>query len=70
MFNFGDKNLVRLGGQEKLFLEKFAPFINQKNYEKLVEEFNQNYYYIERNANPKLIFMDLFLKTNELLNLK
>lgn len=70
MYNFGNKNLVRLGGQEKIFLEKFAPFINQKNYEKLIEEFNQNYYYIERNANPKLIFMDLILKTNEFLNLK
>ena len=41
-----------------------------KNYEKLVEEFNNNYYYIERNANPKILFMDLILKTNELINTK
>ncbi|PBQ31837.1 DNA polymerase III subunit delta' [Sphingobacteriaceae bacterium] len=70
MFNYGDKNLVRLSGQEKQFLEKFAPFVNQKNYERLVEEFNSNYYYIERNANPKILFMDLILKTNELINMK
>lgn len=70
MYNFGDKNLVRLSGQEKQFLEKFAPFVTQKNFEKLVEEFNNNYYYIERNANPKILFMDLILKTNELINLK
>ncbi len=70
MYNYGDKNLVRLSGQEKQFLEKFAPFVNQKNYERLIEEFNSNYYYIERNANPKILFMDLFLKTNELINLK
>jgi DNA polymerase III subunit delta' len=70
MYNFGDKQLVRLSGQEKQFLEKFAPFINRRNYEKLVEEFNANYYYIERNANPKILFMDLLLKTNELINLK
>jgi DNA polymerase III subunit delta' len=70
MYNFGERNLVRLSGAEKQFLEKFAPFINQKNYEKLVEEFNGNYYYIERNANPKILFMDLILKTNELINLK
>jgi DNA polymerase-3 subunit delta' len=68
MFNYGSKDLVRLSGQEKQFLEKFAPFITQKNYEKLVEEFNNNYYYIERNANPKILFMDLILKTNELIN--
>ncbi|MBK9285229.1 MAG: DNA polymerase III subunit delta [Sphingobacteriaceae bacterium] len=70
MFNFGDQSLVRISGQEKQFLEKFAPFINQKNYEQLVEEFNSNYYYIERNANPKILFMDLLLKTNELINKK
>ncbi|NBU05317.1 MAG: DNA polymerase III subunit delta, partial [Sphingobacteriia bacterium] len=70
MFNYGDKNLVRLTGQEYHFLEKFAPFINHKNYEKLINEFNQNYYYIERNANPKILFMDLMLKTNELIHLK
>jgi DNA polymerase-3 subunit delta' len=70
MFNFGDKSLIRLSGSERAFLEKFAPFINQKNYEKLVEEFNSNYYYIERNANPKILFIDLLLKTNELINMK
>jgi DNA polymerase III subunit delta' len=70
MFNYGAKDLVRLSGQEKLFLEKFAPFVNQNNYEALIEAFNANYYYIERNANPKILFMDLFLKTNELINLK
>lgn len=70
MFNFGSKDLVRLSGQEKQFLEKFAPFINKKNYEKLIEEFNSNYYYIERNANPKILFMDLLLRTNELINIK
>ena len=70
MYNFGDRNLVRLSGAEKQFLEKFAPFVNQRNYERLVEEFNTNYYYVERNANPKILFMDLILKTNELINLK
>ena len=70
MFNFGSRDLVRLSGNEKQFLEKFSRYINQKNYEKLVEEFNGSYYYIERNANPKILFMDLLLKTNELINLK
>ncbi|MDI1356222.1 MAG: DNA polymerase III subunit delta' [bacterium] len=70
MYNYGAKDLVRLSGQERQFLEKFAPFVNQKNYERLVEEFNSNYYYIERNANPKILFTDLLLTTNELINLK
>lgn len=70
MYNYGEKNLVRLNGAEKAFLEKFAPFINQNNYQELVEEFNNDYYYIERNANPKILFMDLILRTNELINRK
>ncbi len=70
MFNFGERGLVRLSGSEKQFLEKFAPFVNQKNYQLLTDEFNSNYYYIERNANPKILFMDLLLKTNEYINLK
>lgn len=68
MYNFGSRDLVRLSGNEKQFLEKFAPFITHRNYEMLVEEFNSNCYYIERNANPKILFMDLLLKTNELIN--
>jgi DNA polymerase-3 subunit delta' len=70
MYNFGSKGLIHLGGNELQFLEKFAPFVTQKNYEKLSEEFNLSYYYIERNANPKILFFDLLLKTNELINLK
>ena len=70
MMNFGSQDLVRLSGNEKQFLEKFSPYITQKNYEKLVEEFNGSYYYIERNANPKILFMDLLFTTNSLINLK
>jgi DNA polymerase-3 subunit delta' len=70
MQNFGSRELVKLSGQEKQFLEKFAPFVTQRNYEKLVEEFNTNYYYLERNANSKILFMDLLLRTGELLNQK
>jgi DNA polymerase-3 subunit delta' len=70
MYNYGNRQLIRLGGTEKAFLEKFAPFIHQHNYEALVEEFNGNYYYIERNANPKILFLDLLLKVNELINRK
>ena len=68
MYNFGEKNLIRLAGAEKQFLEKFAPYITNRNYQKLTEIFNDNYYYVERNANPKILFMDLIMKTNELIN--
>ncbi|MBL7937021.1 MAG: hypothetical protein JNM51_14535 [Bacteroidia bacterium] len=69
MFNFGSVDLVRHSGEEKEFITKFARFVNQRNYEKLFEEFNSAFYHIERNANPKILFMDLIMKTNELINL-
>ncbi|MES2565622.1 MAG: DNA polymerase III subunit delta' [Bacteroidota bacterium] len=69
MFNFGSVDLVRHSGEEKEFITKFARFINQRNYERLLEEFNSAFYHVERNANPKILFMDLIMKTNELINL-
>ena len=70
MHNFGSADLVRLNGDEKTFVTKFSKFINHRNYEKITTEFNSSFYYIERNANPKILFMDLIMKTNELINLK
>ncbi len=70
MMNYGGMNLNRFRGEEMDFVRKFAPFVHQGNYEKLVEEFNTACYHIERNANPKVLFMDLALKTNELINIK
>jgi DNA polymerase-3 subunit delta' len=56
--------------EEKEFLQKFKTFITLKNLEGLAEEFNKAFYHIERNASSKILFMDLALKTNELLNKK
>ncbi|MCF8423526.1 MAG: DNA polymerase III subunit delta' [Bacteroidia bacterium] len=69
MFNFGSPDLLRHSGDEKEFIVKFSRFVNQRNYEKLLEEFNSAFYHVERNANPKILFMDLILKTNEYLNM-
>lgn len=56
--------------EEKEFLQKFHPYINLQNHEALTEEFNKAFYHIERNASAKIMFMDLALKTNELLSKK
>ena len=61
MFNFGSVDLVRHSGEEKEFITKFARFVNQRNYERLLEEFNSAFYHVERNANPKILFMDLIM---------
>ncbi len=70
IFNYAAPEQVKLRGEEQGFITKFSVFVHQGNYEKLVEEFNKAYYHIERNANPKILFMDLALKTNEFLHIK
>jgi len=65
MFNFGSVGLVRQSGQEKEFITKSSCFVHQRNYERSLEEFNSAFYHLERNANPKILSMDLLMKPNE-----
>jgi len=55
---------------EHNFSVNFSKFINPKNIEKIHEEFNNAYNDILRNANPKILFLDLSIKLTKLLRLK
>ncbi|OFY87585.1 MAG: DNA polymerase III subunit delta' [Bacteroidetes bacterium RIFCSPLOWO2_12_FULL_35_15] len=69
VLNYGDASLVKLGASEQEFVQKFSPFIHSSNTEQFIEELNKAHYHMERNANAKILFMDLAFKFNELLNL-
>lgn len=69
IINYGDPSLTKLGADEQEFVKKFAPFIHSNNIERFTEELNKAYYHMERNANAKILFMDLAFKFNELLNI-
>lgn len=51
-------------------LSKLAPFIHSKNIEEIYKLITDSTYYIERNANPKLIFLDLSIHLTKLLHRK
>jgi DNA polymerase-3 subunit delta' len=70
MANYADKNLAHVTDKEMEFLKKFSPFINAGNCMQFTEELNKAYMHIERNANPKILFLDISFKFNELLNIK
>ncbi len=53
---------VVMTADQKAFLTKFSPFINHNNIVLLSEAIEDAHYHIERNANPKILFMDLSLK--------
>jgi len=67
--NYGE-GLTKSSPEEIAFLKKFAPFVHFGNIEAMTEELNKAFYHVERNANPKILFMDLCLKMNDLLNIK
>lgn len=68
VLNYGDDTLVKLGADEQEFVKKFSPFIHGANIQCFIEELDKAYFHMERNANPKILFMDLAFKFNELLN--
>jgi len=51
--------LVLSAGTEKGFVEKFSPVLNIERTDAVQEELNSAITHIERNANSKIVFMDL-----------
>ena len=70
MLHYGDEELLRVEGKESQFIRKFYPFVNGGNAIPLTELFNEAYYAIERNGNPKILFLDLTLNVIKLLRQK
>jgi DNA polymerase-3 subunit delta' len=68
--NYGSDDLERAGDKVAQFLVKFAPYIHGANCIEIIELFNDAIYHIERNANPKILFLDLSLKLTKLLRVK
>jgi DNA polymerase III subunit delta' len=54
--------VMKTAGAEKQFIEKFHQRIIGADTIEIVEEFNNAIYHIERNANAKILFMDISLK--------
>jgi DNA polymerase-3 subunit delta' len=69
MSNYGHDSLIKLAADEQEFIKRFAPFIHSANAERFIEELNKAHYHLERNANAKILLMDLAIKFNELLNI-
>jgi DNA polymerase-3 subunit delta' len=52
------------------FVQKFSKVIHANNVALLSNQLNQAHYYIERNANPKMVFVDLSLQLAKFLKVK
>lgn len=57
--NYTEDHLTRVSEEENAFLEKFSRFISGNNVFDFMKAFNDAHYHIERNANAKILFMNL-----------
>lgn len=54
-------NIMRLQGEELSFVQNFEKVMNFGKTEKIVAQLNSSYFHLERNANPRILFLDLSL---------
>ncbi|GAA4804885.1 DNA polymerase III subunit delta [Olivibacter ginsenosidimutans] len=62
LYKVGASPLVHLPQAELSFVEKFSPLYTTDTLEACVSIFEKTSYYIERNANPKILFLDVSLQ--------
>lgn len=70
MMNLQLSELVKLSGNDKEQLKKFSLFVHAANGDDLLETFDKAYYALERNANAKILFLNLSFRISTLLNRK
>lgn len=69
--NYGVGQLAKTSIDKGGFsMEKFSPYIHADNCMDIVEELNLAYRHVERNANPKILFLDTSFKIARLLHVK
>lgn len=60
--NFGVPEMVYQTALERQFSSRFAPFINERNVEALLDQFSLAQRQIEQNANANIVFFDMALQ--------
>jgi DNA polymerase-3 subunit delta' len=68
LLNLNLPQLVKLSESDKELLKKFSQFVNAVNSDELLAAYDKAYYALERNANGKMLFLDLSFKVSILLN--
>ena len=67
LFGLDPQLLPHLAATEQAFVQGFSKFVTPRNAEALTAELTDAHYHIERNANPRMVFVDSSLRLAELL---
>ncbi len=70
LYNYEARKLVYFQSKTGFKLANFAPFIHNGNIMEISEELENAVYHIERNANAKMVLLDLSIKLTRLLHTK
>ncbi|KUG06603.1 ATP-binding protein [Solirubrum puertoriconensis] len=63
-----DAQLVpHLPAAEQTFIGKFSPFVHRQNAEGIARVLNDAHFHVERNAHPRIVFVDTSLQVADLL---
>jgi DNA polymerase III subunit delta' len=67
LVNYHANQLMKVDGEARDFISKFSTVLKPTIAQQITDEFSSAIYAVERNANPKILFTDLSLKTARLL---
>ena len=68
--NYADTSMARMTDEIIPTFSRFVKFIHQNNADAFADELNKAHLHIGRNANPRILFLDLSFKMNRILQLK
>ncbi len=69
LFGLDPQLVPHLPAAEQQFVQGFSRFVTPRNADPLTRELNEAHYHIERNANPRMVFVDTSLRVAELLKM-
>lgn len=68
--NLAEGSLLRVIGEERTFAANFNKVMNVEKVSEISTELSEAHYYLERNANPKILFMNLSIQIARIFNKK
>ena len=60
--------MSRIVDEESEFIKNFSQSLNEEKTEKIILELNDSIRFLERNVNPKIIFLDLSIEIANAFN--
>ncbi|UYZ63039.1 DNA polymerase III subunit [Hymenobacter weizhouensis] len=67
LFGLDPQLVPHLPTNEQGFIKGFSTYVTPRNAGPLTQELNEAHYHVERNANPRMVFVDASLRVAELL---